>query len=300
MTGLYKDQRKVEQKVGIVAIIVILILVFGYAWMRNVLHWQTSTRVQVKFANSQGLEIGDKVSVNGMQAGRVTKLAQLEDGVLVYCQLQLDHPLREGARFLIQDSNLMGGKQLEITNASTGKPIDISKVQTGEETYGMTALVSMASTAIQQINYLLLTLNQPNGVVEQARNTLTETRSTVKKVGTMVEDNKADLSSTLKETDKVIRQLSDLITQSKPQIDQSLKMAPLLMANARSTLDSLQVAGTALKAAVKEIRNGKNSLSGMLNDDELYRNLLDSSARLDSLLMDIKKHPSRYIKVKVF
>jgi len=38
----------------------------------------------------------------------------------------------------------------------------------------------------------------------------------------------------------------------------------------------------------------------MINDDQLYLNLLNSSARLDSLLIDIKKRPGRYFRVKVF
>jgi ABC-type transporter Mla subunit MlaD len=130
MSEFYKDQHRVELKVGIIVIVLIAILVIGYAWLRNVLQLKAMTDLQVKFANAQGLEIGDKVSVNGMDSGKVNKIIQLQDGILVQSQIKLKYPLLQGCRFIIQDSNLMGGKQLEIINAADGEKLNISQIQT--------------------------------------------------------------------------------------------------------------------------------------------------------------------------
>ncbi len=300
MSDFYQDQRKIELRVGTIAVLCIIILVVGYAWLRNSLQLKAMTELKVKFENAQGLEIGDKVTVNGMETGRVTKLEQLNDGVLIHCQLKLKYPVREGARFLIQDSNLMGGKQLDIINFNDGKPIDASVIQMGESSQGMTALLSTASTTMHQLNILLLELNKPEGLFSQVKDTFTETKNTFGKVNDVIDESKTNLASALQQITNSTQQLNEIISVNKPNLDKIISMTPELMQKAQSTLDSLQTASSVLQSAVKEMSTGKGTLPRLINDEKLYQNLLNSSARLDSLLIDIKKNPSRYFKVKVF
>lgn len=300
MSDFYRDQRKVELRVGIIAVLCIIILIVGYAWLRNSLQLRAMTEVKIKFDNAQGIEIGDKVTVNGMETGRVTKIEQLNDGVLIKCQLKLKYPVREGARFLIQDSNLMGGKQLDIINFNDGKPIEAGKIQTGESSQGMTALLSTASTTMHQLNILLLELNKPEGLFSQVKDTFTETKNTFGKVNNVIDNSRKNLSTALAQISTSTQLLNELISVNKPNLDKVISMTPDLMQKAQSTLDSLQAASSVLQSAVKDISSGKGTLPKLINDEQLYENLLNSSARLDSLLIDIKKNPKRYFKLRVF
>jgi phospholipid/cholesterol/gamma-HCH transport system substrate-binding protein len=300
MTDFYQDQRKIELRVGIIAILCLVILVFGYAWLRNALHLRAMTQVKIKFENAQGLELGDKVTVNGMEAGRVTKIEQMADGVLIQSKLQLKYPLRQGARFVIQDSNLMGGKQLDITNSSAGAPLDTKLVQSGENAYGMTALLSTASVTMQNINALLVEMNKPDGFFSSVKATFEETKSTFSNVNETITGSKEDLSNALKQISSSAQQLSDLLSQNRPKLDQAISLAPGLLQKTQAALDSLQFASSALRTAVNELTTGKGTLPSLIQDDKLYQNLLESSAKLDSLLIDVKKNPKRYFRLKVF
>jgi phospholipid/cholesterol/gamma-HCH transport system substrate-binding protein len=300
MSDFYKDQRKIELRVGLIAVLSLVILVIGYAWLRNALQLKTMTQVRIKFESAQGIEIGDKVTVNGMEAGRVTKVAQLQDGVLIYTQLKLKYPIRRGAKFIIQDSNLMGGKQLEIINSEEGDPIDVNTVQAGENSYGMTALLSNASITMQQINALLTEMSKPEGIFSQIKETFEETKSTFGKVNTAIDDSKANLNNALQHISSSARQLNELLTRNKSKLDETINMTPELMTKATATMDSLRIATSSLQSVLKEMSEGKGTIPNLLNDDTLYKNLLSSSAKLDSLLDDVKKNPKRYFRVRVF
>jgi phospholipid/cholesterol/gamma-HCH transport system substrate-binding protein len=300
MSDFYKDQRKIELRVGIIAILSIVILIVGYAWLRNALQLRSMTEVKVKFQSAQGIEIGDKVMVNGMEAGRITKISQLQDGVLINTQLRLKHPIRKDAKFIIQDSNLMGGKQMEIINSPTGEPIDNKVVQLGENSYGMTALISTASITMQNINKLLNEMNQPGGVFTQIKATFDETKNTFGKVNTAIDDSRENLNKALVQISSSAQHLNDLLSRNKSKLDETINLTPDLLSKTTATMDSLRVASSALQQVLKEMSGGKGTLPNLLNDDKLYKNLLDTTAKLDSLLIDMKKNPKRYFKIKVF
>ncbi|HOV16083.1 MAG TPA: MlaD family protein [Candidatus Cloacimonadota bacterium] len=300
MAEFYKDQRKIEVRVGLIVIVCLIILIAGYAWLRNTLQLKTVTPVRIKFDNAQGIEIGDKVTVNGMETGRVKKIIQAEDGILITTNLTLKYPLRNGAKFYINDSNLMGGKQLDIINPLKGEPLDLKQVQIGEQSYGMSALISTVSAAMQQVQSLLAEINRPNGIASQVNSTLAESQSTFTKVNSVLDENKEEIKSAVEQINSSAKQLNSLLAKNRTKLDNALQQTPELLQKAQTTLDSLQIAASALENAIGSITDGKGTVSGLINDDILYRNLLQSSARLDSLLADIKANPKRYFQVKVF
>lgn len=75
----------------------------------------------------------------------------------------------------------------------------------------------------------------------------------------------------------------------------SLKQMPL-----DSTIQALNVTLANLQALSEQLNDKNSSLGKIMNDRELYDNANHAIASLDSLLMDIKANPKRYINVKVF
>jgi phospholipid/cholesterol/gamma-HCH transport system substrate-binding protein len=70
--------------------------------------------------------------------------------------------------------------------------------------------------------------------------------------------------------------------------------------NLKETLDNANKAVAELQAAINKVNDGKGSLSLLLNDDKLYKNLNDASANLNNLFIDLKAHPKRYVSFSVF
>jgi phospholipid/cholesterol/gamma-HCH transport system substrate-binding protein len=70
--------------------------------------------------------------------------------------------------------------------------------------------------------------------------------------------------------------------------------------NIKQTLDNANKAVADLQAAINKINDGKGSMSLLINDDHLYRNLDSASNNLNKLFIDLKAHPKRYVSFSVF
>ena len=75
----------------------------------------------------------------------------------------------------------------------------------------------------------------------------------------------------------------------------TLKQMPL-----DSTIQALNATLANLQSLSQQLNDKNSSLGKIINDRELYDNANHAIASLDSLLMDIKANPKRYINVKVF
>ena len=75
----------------------------------------------------------------------------------------------------------------------------------------------------------------------------------------------------------------------------SLKQMPL-----DSTVKALNATLANLQQLSEQLNDKNSSLGKIMNDKELYDNANHAIASLDSLLIDIKANPKRYINVKVF
>ena len=55
-----------------------------------------------------------------------------------------------------------------------------------------------------------------------------------------------------------------------------------------------------LNQVISGINNGEGSLGKLAKDEELYNNLNKTSQNLNSLILDLKENPKRYINISVF
>jgi phospholipid/cholesterol/gamma-HCH transport system substrate-binding protein len=55
-----------------------------------------------------------------------------------------------------------------------------------------------------------------------------------------------------------------------------------------------------LNKIVATIESGQGTAGKLINDETLYQNLTDASRELESLLIDLKNHPKRYVHFSLF
>ena len=48
------------------------------------------------------------------------------------------------------------------------------------------------------------------------------------------------------------------------------------------------------------LEKGEGTFGKLINDDQLYEELLHSSEALEALLTDLKKHPKKYVHFSIF
>ena len=67
--------------------------------------------------------------------------------------------------------------------------------------------------------------------------------------------------------------------------------------NITTTLDSLSIS---LKKLSFKIESGEGTLGQLMNDTTLYDQIKKTAQNVDSLILDMKRHPKRYLKFSIF
>jgi phospholipid/cholesterol/gamma-HCH transport system substrate-binding protein len=84
------------------------------------------------------------------------------------------------------------------------------------------------------------------------------------------------------------------ITADLAEVSGQLKTLPI-----DSLVNNLMVVSENLKTLSAELDNPNSTLGALTHDRQLYDNLNAASASLDSLLIDVKRNPKRYISIKL-
>ncbi|MDE6402819.1 MAG: MCE family protein, partial [Muribaculaceae bacterium] len=66
-----------------------------------------------------------------------------------------------------------------------------------------------------------------------------------------------------------------------------------------TTLKNVESISVQLKELTTALNSDESSVGQLLHDPNLYNNLNNAAASLDSLLIDVKKNPKRYISIKL-
>ncbi|MFO8145180.1 MAG: MlaD family protein [Candidatus Syntrophosphaera sp.] len=300
MKKFYNNIYKTQVKVGLFVVIILAILILGYLWLSNRISTVSQSELKVSFTDVMGLEVGDKVNLQGMEIGRVSKIRAREGDILVTARINRDIKVKKGARFYIENSSLMGGTQMNIQQGGGDGPINLAQIQAGESTAGLMGIVRNAGLIVQDMEAFLREIRGEDGLVEKSSALLDNADSAFRSLDNLALDTKAEIRATLKRVDSLAEELDRIVRDNSASVDSLLQQSPGAMANINSTLDSLRVMSGRLGSTLDSLSTGKGTAGRLINEDELYWNLLDAVAGLDSLVTDIRENPKKYLKISIF
>ena len=134
-------------------------------------------------------------------------------------------------------------------------------------------------------------------------------RNNAKNINTTM-SNMATLTNTLAENnDKITGILNNAkvftedlsqmkLSNTMSKADTTLASANLAVKQLQTTLETSDKMVTNLNEIVTGIKNGKGTIGLMLNDDQLYKNITETSEALNQVLTDFKEKPYRYMPLK--
>jgi phospholipid/cholesterol/gamma-HCH transport system substrate-binding protein len=255
--------------------------------------------VKVKFHNAGNIEVGSSVTVSGVKKGRVKKIEVAQDGVVIDMQVKIDFSLKQGTQFSVIESNLMGDVQVEIIPSTIGEELDLSLIQNGEKRYGLMKLVSELSSVVVDFQMIIDKIAGDGNFVMQLDSVIDTTQMVIGKINKSLDKNTVEFEKLIQNANQLTTKLNKLVTTNEESISNSLERSSEVIASVNSTLDDIKDTSTSIRKITDKMQNEKNTINRLMNDEALYENLMRSSARLDSLLKDIKDNPKRYFNIKI-
>jgi phospholipid/cholesterol/gamma-HCH transport system substrate-binding protein len=292
-----------EVKVALLGIVALVILYFGFMYLKGSDLFSKSNSFYVVYENVDGLSVSNPVVLNGIQVGHVKNLTLLtERGNQIRVDLEVRKDLQIGDSTIasLGNSDLLGSKAITLYLRNNKKIYN-----GGEEliSYKETSIADMLTTkSVPVIDKVDTTLARVNRLLDsEAKNNLqailANSNETSKTVNEILRDNQRNIN-------QITRNLSQLTVALK-QTQRNIDRLALNMVEITDTLKQVEYtklvrdansAVNQLELAVSKLNSNEGSLGKLMNDEELYVNMSRSTEALNMLLRDIQAYPKRYVQ----
>ena len=284
-----------------------MIFIFGFNYLKGSSLLDNEINVHTLYADVEGLVVGANVTINGLNVGKIKKIDFDENFEKIKVSFSLRNDLTFSNQSIAQlyEAGLIGGKAIAILpDYSAARPVQDDDVLPSSIKPGLTELVNQQIAPLQnKLEGLLTSADSLFAGVSNVLNYNTQNNLKLALEGvTQSIDNINKLSNSLSRVvnsnEKVFNStLSHLehTTNNLAILSDSLKQLPLA-----STVQHLEKTTAQIQQLVEKMEKGEGSLGKLLNEETLYNKLLYSAEALETLLVDLKLHPKRYVHFSIF
>lgn len=297
-----------EAKVGILAVVAIVILYVGFSFLKGRDFFDPSNTYYAVYENVDGLSVSNPVKVNGYRVGRVSSIQLIQAGeatrMLVGMDITEDLEIYTGSEAALVNEDFLGGKAIDLHIMRGGQILqdeDTLRSRVDQTLSQMIQdradpIVAEVDTTLHRVNNILNDLEGSGNKVDLAMADLEETSAMLKY---MVAENRKDINAITTNIRSLSEALNDPESGIKPFMVKLNQMADTLNnLELKQTVERANLAMANIEQLTRGLEQGEGSLGKLLKDDSLYNNLNRSSEDLDRLLLDVRQNPGRYLDMR--
>lgn len=295
-----------EFVIGVSVILAIAVLIIGIDYLKGINIFKPTNFYEVYYDNVEGLEKSAPVQLNGFKVGQVREvtLDYAKPGK-VKVVLALNNSLRlpkgtaaELGQTLLSGAfiNLhLGNEGGELEKGSVLPAVTVSDLMSSLQN----ELLPSVSGILPKVDSLLANLNKL--VADPA---LLESIQRLDGITTNVDGATRSLNTAMgtmgKQLPMILRNAGiastqlDSITANLALLSTDLRQLPL-----QPTMENVERVTANLDAFSRQLNDRNSTLGKLTNDPQLYNQLNRVTADIDSLIVDIKRNPKRYISIKL-
>lgn len=297
-----------EVKIALTAIVAIVLVYLLINFMKGINVFKSSNTYYVRFDNIAGLAVSNAVYANGYPVGIVRGI-QYDYGnherVVVAIELDKEMHMPRGTKAELVTS-LMGGVTMSLMlgpnptdNLAQGDTISGGLHEGAVEK--VEALMPTIMDMLPKLDSIVTNiarLSADPALAQTLRNTAEITnnlRRTSAKLDAMVGRDLPQMMQNLNKTSRNVERLSNNLAainlqETMNEVNASLAEVKQFSANINAMTYDLN----------SKLNSRDNTFGLLLNDRKLYDNLNRTVSSADSLLINVKAHPKRYVHFSIF
>jgi phospholipid/cholesterol/gamma-HCH transport system substrate-binding protein len=292
-------KRRDEVLVGILLTIGVVIGVLGTIWLVRG-GFSQGYPLYARFKWGAGVKQGQPVRLAGVQIGVVSDVELDPRGtILITMSIEDEHHVPRNSKAAVVPVGIFGDQEIALL-PDEPSPIFFDEgdsVPPAPPKAGLPELTARADTISQRIDDVAkavqLELVQGGGVAD-LRKTLAATNALARSLSVIAAEQSRQLSLTLTRFRNTAAAIDSV------QLDSTMRNLQTTTKNLAAFTDSLRGTAQQLNAVLAKADRGDGTLGRLLNDPGLYHDLRRLTTRIDSLTLDFKKNPRRYINLEIF
>ncbi len=303
-----------EIKTGVMVVSSIFIIIVGVYFLKGFNIFSSDKNYYCYFDNIEGLVPSATVQVKGYVIGAVKEVSLSNNKVRVTIAVNRKIKIPTGTTAALFSPDLMSGKSLRLDLGNGPSNLeDKDTIQTKLE-LGLLAKVGaqldpvMANAQLIMLHLDSILTNvqsilnpQTKQNIQSGMASLDVTMKNFAALSTKLNGASEQLTSMIRNANSITgnfaknnENITKILGNLKSTTDQ------LSQSQLDQTIKELQATLSETKTIMSKVNKGDGTLGLMVNDKQLYNNLVTSLNALDKLIDDVNKHPSRYINIRLF
>lgn len=289
-----------EIKIALVAIVGILIMYFGINFLKGMNLFSTNNTYFITFDDIQGLGASTPIYADGYKVGTVDGLEYdyKENGpIKVKVDINKDLRIPQGSKAEIV-KDLMGNLQVNLLLANNPRErVEPGGIIPGAVNGGMmdkaANLVPVVEKMLPKLDSILTSVN-----ALLADPALAASLHNVETITSNLTISTRELNTLMAGLNK---QVPGMIGKANGVLDNTNRLtANLASLDVQGTLNKVNQTLESAHQFTEKLNSNQGSLGLLMNDTKLYDNLTSTMSHADSLVIDLKAHPKRYVHFSVF
>jgi phospholipid/cholesterol/gamma-HCH transport system substrate-binding protein len=321
---------KHEIKVGLLGVVSLLIMIFGYKYLKGQDILDRSQTIYVKYTNIDMLDVSNPVLINGYKVGSVMGISMDdEDANLIKVTLDIKGEIKlpKNTKAALISTGVLGDKAILLEfdelcqndclesgatidgvtrgflKSMMGTPEEVSdyieNIKTEINTDG--GFDEMFTDLQSTIHNLSGVTEQLNNILGQSGNAISQSLNNLSSLTQELDKNKSSITSSLKNIEHLTQSLDSAnIGEIFTHAGDALASTDQALIQFESTLEGMNKSLVSLKLILDGIQAGEGTVGKAIKDDGLYERLDKLVQNMDFLLQDVRLNPKRYINVSVF
>lgn len=292
--------------VGLIMAVALVVVILGSLWLaRGGL--SKGYALYAKFPWNSGLKQGQPVLLAGVNVGYVDEVDLRPDGtVLTTFRVGKEYKVPQGTVATVVANGIFGDMAIALT-PKRPNPLSIpanDTVPVGPSGPGIAQLTTKADSIATSVNAITTAFEKElvsSGGVADLRKTLASSNALMLNMNHLVAQISviaAEQNRQLAATQASLRQATSAIDSAK--IDSTLTNVRATSANMAQLSADFRVTSARLDSIVSKANSGNGTVGLALNDPGAYNDMRAVIQHMDSLMVDLKRNPRRYINLKIF
>jgi phospholipid/cholesterol/gamma-HCH transport system substrate-binding protein len=298
-----------EIRIGVYFAVTLIALVWGINFLKGKDIFNKVNIFYAVFDNIEGLQTTAQVYIKGLKVGTVSRirLDQESEKFKVELQIKSNYSIPENSVAYLYSSDIMGNKAIKIKIGDSNISLQDKAVIPSDKEDDMFSLlmddlpsikdnlhktIKDVDSTFKNINRLFSDENINN--LSKGISHLEHTLQNISQLSATLNNSKASFVASLVNVDSITSNLRNNSKNINHIIDNFVELSDSL-----KTIKLTQVVDD-LKIIVDKINSGTGGVGKLIYDESVYDNLTNSLNSLNTLLLDIKENPKRYVNISVF
>ncbi len=291
---------KKEIKIAIVAIVALVALYFGLNFLKGARLFSDNNEYFLSFRNVDGVAKNCPIYAEGIAVGEVGDILYdytHKNPTRIVASLKKKMVIPQGTMAEIH-TDLMGNTQVSLVLGDySNPPVEPGGVIEGNESDGTMEKVKEMVPAIENM------LPKLDSIVSSLNTLLADPAISAMLHSTA--NTAANLDAATQQLDVLAAQLNsrlpDMLDRAGQLLDNSNQLAENLASiDMNGTMEQVNKTLGEVNTTITKINSPEGTLGKLVNDNALYDNLAAVMADADSLMIDLKANPKRYVHFSVF